>query len=88
MGWYTEIRLIQRNFTWCDNILIYSKTLFDWDNKKWVKRRKDSVQLFKILVEVVQPRKIRPKAKIHNFTFKNSNIVIQVIIQKEKDYFS
>ena len=32
------------------------------------------IYLFRI--EVVQPRKIRPQAKIHNFAFKNSNIVI------------
>ena len=36
--------------------------------------------------EVVQLRKIRPQVKIHNFAFKNSNIVIEGIIQKKRDY--
>ena len=31
--------------------------------------------------------KIRPQAKIHNFAFNYSNIVIEGIIQKKKDYF-
>ena len=38
-------------------------------------------------IKVVQPRKIRSQAKIHNFSFKNSNIVIEGIIQKRKYYF-
>ena len=40
-----------------------------------------------VFIKVVQPRKIRPQEKIHNFAFKNSNIVIEGIIQKRKDYF-
>ena len=31
--------------------------------------------------------KIRPQAKIDNFAFKNSNIIIEGIIWKRKDYF-
>ena len=27
-----------------------------------------------------------PQAKIHNFAFKNSNIIIEGIIRKRKDY--
>ena len=38
--------------------------------------------------KVVQPWKIRPQAKIHNFAFKNSNIIFKGIILKKKDYFS
>ena len=38
-------------------------------------------------LSVVQPRKIRPQAKIHNFSFKNSKIATEGIIQKRKDYF-
>ena len=41
----------------------------------------------KFSLKVVQPRKIKPQAKRHNFAFKNSNIVIKGIIQKRKDYF-
>ena len=37
--------------------------------------------------KVVEPRKIRPRAKIHNFAFKNSNVSIEEIIQKRKNYF-
>ena len=37
--------------------------------------------------KVVQPRKIRVQAKIHDLAFKNSNIVIEGIIQIRKDYF-
>ena len=37
--------------------------------------------------KVFQPRKIKSQTKIHNFAFKNSNIVIEGIIQKRKDYF-
>ena len=36
---------------------------------------------------IVQPRKIRPQAKTHNFAFKNCNIAIEGIIQERKDYF-
>ena len=32
--------------------------------------------------------KIRPQAKIDNFAFKNSNIIIEGLIWKRKDYFS
>ena len=32
--------------------------------------------------------KIRPQAKIDNFAFKNSNITIEWLIWKKKDYFS
>ena len=32
-------------------------------------------------------RKIRPQAKIDNFAFKNSNIIIEGLIWKRKDYF-
>ena len=32
--------------------------------------------------------KIRPQAKIDNFAFKNSNIIIEWLIWKQKDYFS
>ena len=32
--------------------------------------------------------KIRPQAKIDNFTFKNSIIIIEALISKKKDYFS
>ena len=32
--------------------------------------------------------KIRPQAKIDNFSFKNSNIIIEGLIWKRKDYFS
>ena len=32
--------------------------------------------------------KIRPQAKIANFAFKNSNIIIEGLIWKRKDYFS
>ena len=32
--------------------------------------------------------KIRPQAKIDNFAFKNSSIIIEGIIWKRKDYFS
>ena len=38
-------------------------------------------------VKVDQPQKIRSQAKIHNLAFKNSNIVIEGIIQKRKDHF-
>ena len=31
---------------------------------------------------IVQPRKIKPQAKIDNFAFKNGNFVIEGIIQK------
>ena len=31
--------------------------------------------------------KIRPQAKIDNFAFKNSNIIIEGLIWKRKDYF-
>ena len=31
--------------------------------------------------------KIRPEAKINNFTFKNRNIIIKGLILKRKDYF-
>ena len=37
--------------------------------------------------KIVQPRKIRHQGKIENFAFKNSNIVIEGIIQKRKNYF-
>ena len=32
--------------------------------------------------------KIRPQAKIDNFVFKDSNIIIDGLIWKRKDYFS
>ena len=32
--------------------------------------------------------KIRPQEKIDNFAFKNSNIIIEGLISKRKDYFS
>ena len=32
--------------------------------------------------------KIRPQAKIDNFAFNSSNIIIEGLIQKRKDYFS
>ena len=32
--------------------------------------------------------KIRPQAKIDNFSFENSNIIIEGLIWKRKDYFS
>ena len=32
--------------------------------------------------------KIRPQAKIDNFAFKNSNIIIEGLILMRKDYFS
>ena len=38
--------------------------------------------------KVIQPQKIKPQAKIHSFAFKNSNIVIEGIIQKRKDNFT
>ena len=31
--------------------------------------------------------KIGPQAKIDNFAFKNSNIIIEAVIYKRKDYF-
>ena len=31
--------------------------------------------------------KIRPQAKIDNFAFKNSNIIIEGLIGKRKDFF-
>ena len=38
--------------------------------------------MYSMIVNVVQSRKIRPQAKIHNFPFKNSNIGIEGIIRK------
>ena len=38
--------------------------------------------------KVVRSRKLEPQAKIDNFDFKNSNIIIEGLIWKRKDYFS
>ena len=32
--------------------------------------------------------KIRPQAKIDNFVFKNSNVIIEGLFWKRKDYFT
>ena len=37
-------------------------------------------------IKVVYPLKIRPLAKIDNFAFKNSNIIIKGLFWKRKDY--
>ena len=37
--------------------------------------------------KVVSSTKIRPQAKIDNFEFKNSNIIIEGLFWKRKDYF-
>ena len=48
--------------------------------------KKSKIYLLKVAdpFKVAQPQKIRPQGKIHNFSFKNSNIVIEGIIQKTK----
>ena len=59
-------------------------TSFSNFNQKKIHSEKKCVEN---VIEVVRSRKIRPQAKIHNFAFKYSNIVIEGIIQKRKDYF-
>ena len=53
------------------NFVDATKIRFDQSN--------ECIDIFRF--KVVQPRKIRPQAKIHNFASKNNNIVIEEIIK-------
>ena len=88
-------RLIQKKFFWFKEIDFFGLKKFFWNQRNFLQFKEIfSLTVYQRNISLIQRNcflgastKVRPQAKIDHFAFKNSNIIIEGLIWKRKDYF-